>query len=397
MDIPRHRLVAVTGVSGSGKSSLAFDTLFREGQRRFLETLSAYARQFLGRMEKPEVDHVEGLSPAIAVDQKAIQRGPRSTVGTITEIVDHLRVLYARAGTAHCPDHDLPLASQTPEAIVQQVLEAFDGQAIHVLAPLIRDRKGQHRKLLSDLTRKGFVRVRVDGVVLRIEEVPELERYKRHTIEVVVDRLKIAGDTPGRLREAVDAALELGGGDLTILAKAGDQSFSTQRTCPSCGREAPPLEPRLFSFNSPHGACQECDGLGVLPQPERASGRPRPRAVHPRGRAGGHARQRGALLCSRGSASASSRRWPRRTASTSTRRGRSSTQGRAPRRSCAAPGDRTYEDEASLEREALPGLGASYQRRYRGVRRRRWRRPGRGGKRRKHGRALPRDPALPGV
>jgi excinuclease ABC subunit A len=200
VSIPRERLVAITGVSGSGKSSLAFDTLFREGQRRFLETLSAYARQFLGRMEKPDVDHIEGLAPAIAVDQRAVQRGPRSTVGTITEVVDHLRVLYARAGTARCPEHGAPLEAQTPERVVDRILESFDGQKAHVLAPLVRDRKGQHKALLQDLARKGFVRARVDGAVLRLEEVPELERYKRHTVEVVIDRLRVEESVRGRLR-----------------------------------------------------------------------------------------------------------------------------------------------------------------------------------------------------
>ena len=267
--LPRERLVAITGVSGSGKSSLAFDTLFREGQRRFLETLSAYARQFLGRMEKPDVDHIEGLSPAIAVDQKTVQRGPRSTVGTITEIVDHLRVLFARAGTARCPEHGSPLQSQTPEAIVRQVVQTFGESRLHVLAPVVRDRKGQHKALFADLARKGFVRVRVDGAILRIEEVPELERYKRHTIEVVVDRLKGGEAAVGRLREAVDAALEVGEGDLSVLGERGEQAYSALRTCPVCGIDAPPLEPRLFSFNSPHGACTECEGLGVLKRPSQ--------------------------------------------------------------------------------------------------------------------------------
>jgi len=270
VDVPRGALVAVTGVSGSGKSSLAFDTLFREGQRRFLETLSAYARQFLGRMEKPDVDAVEGLSPAIAVDQRAIQRGPRSTVGTLTEIFDHLRVLYARAGTAHCPDHDLPLAAQTPEDVIRQVAATFDGQRVHVLAPRVRDRKGQHKALFEELARKGYVRVRVDGVVTRIEEVPELERYKRHTVEVVVDRLKVDAGSVDRLREAVHAALELGEGDVGIHSDSRDRGYSTLRTCSACGAEAPPLEPRLFSFNSPHGACARCDGLGVLRAPTEA-------------------------------------------------------------------------------------------------------------------------------
>ncbi len=267
VELPRNALVAITGLSGSGKSSLAFDTLFREGQRRFLETLSAYARQFLGRMEKPDVDHVEGLSPAIAVDQKAIQRGPRSTVGTITEIVDHLRVLYARAGTSTCPEHGTPLSSQTPEAIVRQVAEGFAGDKVHVLAPLVRDRKGEHRALFVDLAKKGFVRVRVDGAVRRVEEVEGLERYKRHSIEVVVDRLQVKDDVLSRLREAVELGLDLGKGDLIVVGEAREQGYSTQRTCPVCGLEVPPLEPRLFSFNSPHGSCPTCEGLGVEKRP----------------------------------------------------------------------------------------------------------------------------------
>src|SRR5262245_43945984 len=218
-------------------------------------------------MEKPEVDRISGLSPAIAVDQQAVQRGPRSTVGTVTEIVDHLRVLFARAGPAHCPEHGEPLASQTPEAIVQAALEAFAGENVHLLAPVVRDRKGEHRALLDELRKKGFVRVRVDGEVKRIEEVGELARYKRHTVEAVVDRLKLAPEGLARLREAVAGALELSKGDLVLLAGARERSFSTQRTCPKCAREAPPLEPRLFSFNSPHGACPRCDGLGTLCRP----------------------------------------------------------------------------------------------------------------------------------
>ncbi len=265
--IPRGRLVAITGVSGSGKSSLAFDTLFREGQRRFLETLSAYARQFLGRMEKPDVDSIEGLSAAIAVDQKSIQRGSRSTVGTLTEIVDHLRVLYARAGRPHCPECRLPIRSQTPEAICQQILARYAGEPLLLLAPLVRDKKGHHRTLLAELAAKGFVRARVDGQVLRIEDAPELARYVRHTIEAVVDRLKPDPEKPDRLREALHQALELGAGDLVVAAPDGDQRFSTSRTCPGCGGEVPPLEPRLFSFNSPHGACPTCEGLGFVREP----------------------------------------------------------------------------------------------------------------------------------
>ena len=219
VDIPRNRLVAITGVSGSGKSSLAFDTLFREGQRRFLETLSAYARQFLGRMEKPDVESIEGLSPAIAVDQKSVSRGARSTVGTLTEITDHLRVLFARAGTAHCPKCDLPVKSQTPEDVAQQILAELAGQNLLLLAPVIRDKKGHHKEVLEGLRKQGFVRARVDGVVARLEEVPELARYERHTIEVVVDRLKPEKEKPGRLREALEQGLELSGGD--VIARNG--------------------------------------------------------------------------------------------------------------------------------------------------------------------------------
>jgi excinuclease ABC subunit A len=267
VDIPRGRLVAITGVSGSGKSSLAFDTLFREGQRRFLETLSAYARQFLGRMEKPAVDHVDGLSPAIAVDQHSVQRGPRSTVGTLTEIHDYLRVLYARAGTAHCPKHDLPLSGQTPEGVVQQVRDAYEGRQVSVLAPVVRDRKGEFRALFEELRKKGFVRARIDGQVLRLEHAPELERYKRHRIELVLDRLTVSAEQLARLREAVSSALAESKGDVIIVCGEAEQSYSTLRSCPQCGAEAPLLEPRLFSSNSPHGACAVCEGLGQVRAP----------------------------------------------------------------------------------------------------------------------------------
>jgi excinuclease ABC subunit A len=273
VELPRNRLVAITGVSGSGKSSLAFDTLFREGQRRFLETLSAYARQFLGRMEKPDVEAIEGLAPAIAVDQGAASASPRSTVGTLTEIFDYLRVLYARAGTAHCPDCGLPLRAQTPESIVQQVLASYDGAQVSVLAPLVRDRKGSHVQLLADLAKKGYVRARVDGAIQRVEEVKELERYQRHTIEAVVDRLRPSAAEVGRLREAVEAALELGEGELLVApndAEHSERGWSTRRNCPGCGAQTPPLEPRLFSFNSPHGACPTCEGLGELKRPSEA-------------------------------------------------------------------------------------------------------------------------------
>ncbi|MBJ01642.1 MAG: excinuclease ABC subunit A [Planctomycetes bacterium] len=262
LDIPRNQLVGITGVSGSGKSSLAFDTLFREGQRRFLETLSAYARQFLGRMEKPDVESIEGLSPAIAVDQRAISRGARSTVGTLTEIFDHLRVLYARAGRAHCPECERPVASRTREEIVQQVLASRAREAVTILAPIVRGRKGHHRAVLEDMRRRGYVRARIDGEIFRLEDVEELSRYKIHHIEVVVDRLKPDPTKPGRIREAVEQALELGEGELSVLSAEGVQTHSTERSCPGCGKDLPPLEPRLFSFNSPQGSCDECGGLG---------------------------------------------------------------------------------------------------------------------------------------
>ncbi|MEZ6017458.1 MAG: excinuclease ABC subunit UvrA [Planctomycetota bacterium] len=271
VDLPRHALVAVTGVSGSGKSSLAFDTLYREGQRRFLETLSAYARQFFGGLSKPDVESIEGLSPAIAVDQKSVARSARSTVGTLTEIVDHLRVLFARAGVAHSPWCDRPVESRTPESIVQELLAERAGARVTLAAPLIKDRKGSHRALFEDLQKKGFVRARVDGALLRIEDAPELERYKSHTIEVVIDRIKIDGADPARLREAIDQALELGEQEVVAIFDDGERTFSTSRVCPETGRELPVLEPRLFSFNSPHGACPKCQGLGVLRQPSAAA------------------------------------------------------------------------------------------------------------------------------
>jgi excinuclease ABC subunit A len=267
VDLPRGALIGITGVSGSGKSSLAFDTLFREGQRRFLETLSAYARQFLGRMEKPDVESITGLSPAIAVDQKSVSRSARSTVGTLTEITDHLRVLFARAGTPHCPGCGLSVRSQTPEEIVQQVLARLAGEKVQLLAPVVRARKGYHRAVFEDLRRKGFLRARVDGEVVRIEEPPELERYKLHTIEAVIDRLRPNPEDPARLRESVETALDLGEGELVVVGESEELACSISRSCPGCGEEVPPLEPRLFSFNSPWGACPTCDGMGVVRQP----------------------------------------------------------------------------------------------------------------------------------
>lgn len=267
VDLPRGSLVAITGLSGSGKSSLAFDTLFREGQRRFLETLSGYARQFLGGLSKPDVESIEGLSPAIAVDQKSVPRGTRSTVGTLTEITDHLRVLFARAGIAHCPNCQQPVRSRTPEALAQEILRIYEGQKVLLCAPLIRDRKGSHRALFEDLQKRGFVRVRVDEQVMRLEEVPELSRYQRHRIEVVVDRMIPRSDEPGRLRESLNTCLKHGEGDVLVVVGEEANLYSTERVCPGCGGDVPPLEPRLFSFNSPHGACGDCQGLGHVRRP----------------------------------------------------------------------------------------------------------------------------------
>ncbi len=267
VDLPRGALVAITGLSGSGKSSLAFDTLFREGQRRFLETLSGYARQFLGGLAKPDVESIEGLSPAIAVDQKSVPRGARSTVGTLTEVTDHLRVLFARAGVAHCPDCQEPVRSRTPEALAQEILRIYEGQKVMLCAPLIRDRKGAHKALFDDLRKRGFVRVRVDEQLMRLENVPELNRYQRHRIEVVVDRMIPRSDEPGRLRESLNTCLKHGEGDLLVCTDDEALFYSTERVCPGCGGDVPPLEPRLFSFNSPHGACGDCDGLGIVRKP----------------------------------------------------------------------------------------------------------------------------------
>ncbi len=265
LTLPRDALVTFTGVSGSGKSSLAFDTLFREGQRRFLESLSSYARQFVGRMEKPAVESVTGLSPTISIDQKTVNRNPRSTVGTITEVYDYLRLLFARLGTPHCVQCGKELRAQTADQIVDSVLKEFPGERCLVLAPVVRDRKGHYRKELDSYRQKGFVRARVDGVVRRLDEKIELHRYRRHTIELVIDRLVLQEDRRHRLAEAVEAALKLSDGQMSVLVGTElHREFSSSLSCTACGIGLPELEPRLFSFNSPHGACPECNGLGQL-------------------------------------------------------------------------------------------------------------------------------------
>lgn len=262
--IPRDKFVVLTGLSGSGKSSLAFDTIYAEGQRRYVESLSAYARQFLGQMEKPDVDSIEGLSPAISIDQKTTSRNPRSTVGTVTEIYDYLRLLYARVGKPHCPEHGMEITSQTVEQMVDRIMEYPERTKLQILAPIISGRKGEHTKLLADIQKQGFVRVRVNGELRELSEKIELEKNKKHSIEVVVDRIVVKSDVHSRLADSLETALKLSDG--RVLVDIIDQEellFSSNLACPECGFSIEELAPRMFSFNSPYGACTECDGLGV--------------------------------------------------------------------------------------------------------------------------------------
>jgi len=268
LDLPRDQLIVITGISGSGKSSLAFDTIYAEGQRRYVESLSAYARQFLSMMEKPDVDHIEGLSPAISIEQKSTSHNPRSTVGTITEIYDYLRLLFARVGTPCCPDHNIPLQAQTISQMVDHVLALPEDSKLMLLAPVVRNRKGEHLQLFDQLRAQGFVRTRVDGTVYDINEVPELELRKNHTIEVVVDRIKVRPELKQRLAESFETAITLSDG-LAIIAPMEDESgieeklLSARFSCAYCDYSLQELEPRMFSFNNPNGACPECDGLGI--------------------------------------------------------------------------------------------------------------------------------------
>src|SRR5690625_1251003 len=262
--IPKNKLVVITGLSGSGKSSLAFDTVYAEGQRRYVESLSAYARQFLGQMDKPDVDTIEGLSPAISIDQKTTSRNPRSTVGTITEIADYLRLLYARAGRPTCPTHGIEISSQTVQQKVDRILEYPEGTRLQILAPVVSGRKGEHVKVFEQLKREGYIRMRVNGEMREVTEEIKLEKNKEHSIEVVVDRIIIRDGVASRLSDSIETALPLGNGRI-IVDVIGEEElvFSENHACPICGFSISELEPRLFSFNGPYGACPTCDGLGT--------------------------------------------------------------------------------------------------------------------------------------
>lgn len=265
IEIPKNKLVVMTGLSGSGKSSLAFDTIYAEGQRRYVESLSAYARQFLGQMDKPDVDSIEGLSPAISIDQKTTSKNPRSTVATVTEIYDYIRLLYARVGKPYCPNHGIEIESQTVQQMTDRILDLEERTKIQLLAPVVSHRKGSHEKLIDDISKKGYVRVRVDGEITDVNEVPELDKNKNHSIEVVVDRLVVKSGIETRLADSIETALQLSEGTL-IVDVIGDEEmkFSENHACPICGFSIGELEPRMFSFNSPFGACPTCDGLGQI-------------------------------------------------------------------------------------------------------------------------------------
>src|SRR5688500_11514854 len=267
LELPRDRLIVFTGLSGSGKSSLAFDTIYAEGQRRYVESLSAYARQFLSMMEKPDIDSIEGLSPAIAIEQKSTSHNPRSTVGTVTEIYDHLRLLFARVGTPRCPDHGVDLAAQTVSQMVDQVLRLPEGTPVLLLAPMIDQRKGEHAQVLEQLRGQGFVRARIDGKVVELEETPKLDPKKKHSIDAVVDRLKVRPDGAQRLAESFETALRLADGVARVSfmddPKREELVFSDKFACTICGYSIAELEPKLFSFNNPAGACATCSGLGM--------------------------------------------------------------------------------------------------------------------------------------
>ncbi len=276
VEIPRDKFVVITGLSGSGKSSLAFDTIFAEGQRRYVESLSSYARQFLGQMDKPDVEYIEGLSPAVSIDQRGTSQNPRSTVGTVTEIYDYLRLLYARAGIPHCPECGREVTTQSAQEIVEYIEGFPEGTRFNILAPVIKGRKGEHQGILEEIQKSGFVRARIDGEIRRLEEDIQLERYQQHTIEAVVDRLVIQkfetdeeqNNFRSRLTDSVETALKFGDGYLTVFDETDPKNprttnYSEHLACPECELSFPEIEPRTFSFNTPHGACPTCEGIGT--------------------------------------------------------------------------------------------------------------------------------------
>ena len=266
--IPKNKFCVITGLSGSGKSSLAFDTLYAEGQRKYVESLSAYARQFLDLMDKPDVDSISGLSPAISIEQKAVSHNPRSTVGTITEIYDYLRLLYARAGIARCPEHRCELKAQTVKQMTDAIMTLPEDSKVMILAPIVRNRKGEYRQLLGEMSRQGYIRARIDGENCELSAPPELELHKKHTIEIIIDRLKVrsSDEVRQRIADALELALKMAEGHARAVSMDGsfpDLDFSDKYACPVCNYTIPEIEPRNFSFNNPNGACPECDGLGI--------------------------------------------------------------------------------------------------------------------------------------
>ncbi|HKM30179.1 MAG TPA: excinuclease ABC subunit UvrA, partial [Bacilli bacterium] len=262
--IPKEKMVVMTGLSGSGKTSLAFDTIYAEGQRRYVESLSAYARQFLGNLNKPDVDSIEGLSPSIAIDQKTTNKNPRSTVGTVTEIYDYLRLLYARIGKAYCPEHNVLIAAQSIEQMINKIFESEEDSRIIIYSPIVFGKKGSHEKTLDLIQKEGFSRIRVNGEILDLSEDIDLEKTKRHNIEIVIDRIKLRSDIRSRLYSSLETALKFGEGKVIVSINDKENTFSENLACPYCDFSISKLEPRLFSFNSPFGACNECKGLGVL-------------------------------------------------------------------------------------------------------------------------------------
>ncbi|NLT98011.1 MAG: excinuclease ABC subunit UvrA, partial [Christensenellaceae bacterium] len=264
--IPRNKLVVITGLSGSGKSSLAFDSIYAEGQRRYVESLSAYARQFLGQMDKPDVDSIDGLSPAISIDQKTTSRNPRSTVGTVTEIHDYLRLLFARAGEVHCTKCGKKIERQTLDQIVDDIMQRPEGSRLMIVAPVVKGRKGEHAKVLEDLAKSGYTRVIVDGITYTLDEEIKLEKNKKHTIDVVIDRIVLSADSESRLRDSVETGLNRGDGvvKLVDLTDNSEKSYSQNYACIDCGISIEEISPRMFSFNAPYGACPHCHGLGTI-------------------------------------------------------------------------------------------------------------------------------------